>query len=100
MDADDIALPTWLERILERIRCRRPRVAVVGTGMIDLADDGRLGAVHRMPVGPRAVRWAALFSSPFFHSTVVVDRSVLDRHGLRYDTRSARARTTTCGRVC
>ena len=35
---------------------------------------------------PRAVRWAALFSSPFFHSTVVVDRAMLDRHGLRYDT--------------
>ena len=34
----------------------------------------------------RAVRWASLFSSPFFHPTVIVDRAVLDRHGLRYDT--------------
>ena len=38
------------------------------------------------PPGARAVRWAALFSSPFFHSTVAVDRSVVEQHGLRYDT--------------
>ena len=60
--------------------------AVVGTGMIDLDADGELGVVHRMPIGPRAVRWACLFSSPFFHSTVAVDRAVLERERLRYDT--------------
>jgi glycosyltransferase involved in cell wall biosynthesis len=84
MDADDVALPGWLDRILGRIRSA-PAAAVVGTGMIDLRADGTLGTVHRMPVGARAVRWAALFSSPFFHSTVVVDRGVLEHHGLRYD---------------
>ena len=85
MDADDVALPRWLERLLHRID-GAPAAAVVGTGMIDLGPDGRVGAVHRMPVGARAVRWDALFTSPFFHSTVLVDRGVLDRHGLRYDT--------------
>jgi glycosyltransferase involved in cell wall biosynthesis len=83
MDADDVALPTWLETTLARLRERRS--AVVGTAMIDLDGDGRLGRVHRMPGGARAVRWAALFSSPFFHSTVVIDRAVLDEHELRYD---------------
>jgi hypothetical protein len=37
-----------------------------------------------MPMGPRAVRWHALFSSPFFHPTVLVDRETLG--DLRYDT--------------
>jgi glycosyltransferase involved in cell wall biosynthesis len=83
MDADDIALPWWLETTLGRLRLSGS--AVMGSGMIDLGGDGRLGTVHRMPAGARAVRWAALFSSPFFHSTVVVDRAVLDEHGLRYD---------------
>jgi len=83
MDADDVALPRWLEATLGRLRTGRS--AVVGSGMIDLDRDGRLGPVHRMPGGARAVRWAALFSSPFFHSTVVLERAVLDRHGLRYD---------------
>jgi glycosyltransferase involved in cell wall biosynthesis len=31
------------------------------------------------------VRWLALFGSPFFHPTVLVDRELLDRHVLRYD---------------
>lgn len=84
MDADDVALPRWLETTLARLRSRG--CAVVGSAMIDLDGDGRLGGVHRMPEGARAVRWAALFSSPFFHSTVVLDRAVLDAHGLRYDT--------------
>ena len=38
-----------------------------------------------MPSGAVPLRWHALFSSPFFHPTVLVDREVLDRHGLRYD---------------
>ena len=84
MDADDIALPRWLETALARLRSRGS--AVVGSAMIDLDGDGRLGATHRMPDGARAVRWAALFSSPFFHSTVVLDRAVLDEHDLRYDS--------------
>ena len=39
-----------------------------------------------MPTGAGAVRWAALFSSPFFHPSVLVDRDLLERNGLRYDT--------------
>ena len=85
MDADDVALPGWLERVVGRIRSL-PSAAVVGAGTIDLHAGGALGRVHRMPVGARAIRWAALFSSPFFHPTVVVDRAVLERHELRYDT--------------
>jgi len=85
LDADDVALPRWLERVVGRIRSL-PSAAVVGAGTIDLHAHGALGTVHRMPVGARAIRWAALFSSPFFHPTVVVDRAVLERHELRYDT--------------
>jgi hypothetical protein len=85
LDADDVARPPWLERLAARM-VAAPTAAVVGTGAIDFGDDGRVGRVHRMPSGARAVRWAALFSSPFFHPTVMVDRRVLDAHGLRYDT--------------
>ena len=85
LDADDVARPPWLERLAARMGSA-PAAAVVGTGAIDFGDDGRVGRVHRMPSGARAVRWAALFSSPFFHPTVMVDRQVLDAHGLRYDT--------------
>jgi glycosyltransferase involved in cell wall biosynthesis len=32
------------------------------------------------------VRWLSLFSSPFFHPTVLVDRERLETYGLRYDS--------------
>jgi glycosyltransferase involved in cell wall biosynthesis len=84
LDADDVALPERLERQVERL-CAEPRCAVVGSAVVDLDEDGRSGATHVLPDGARRLRWHALFSSPFFHPTVVVDREVLDAHGLRYD---------------
>ena len=84
LDADDVALPRRLERQLLRIRAA-PAVAIVGSGVMELDDAGRVGAAHLMPAGPTAVRWAALFSSPFFHPSVLVDRDVLDAHSLRYE---------------
>jgi glycosyltransferase involved in cell wall biosynthesis/GT2 family glycosyltransferase len=84
MDADDIALPGWLRTVVGRFRSSPPS-AVVGSGVVDLRAERRLGTIHRMPVGARAVRWAALFSSPFFHPGVVLDRAVVEEHGLRYD---------------
>ena len=85
LDADDVAMPRRLERQLVRIRSV-PTVAVVGSAVIELDEAWRVGAVHAMPTGIAELRWASLFSSPFFHPSVLVDRDVLDRNGLRYDT--------------
>ena len=85
LDADDVALPRRLETQVGALRAR-PGVAVLGTAVMELWTSGP-GPVHLMPVGADAVRWAALFSAPFFHPTVVLDRDVLDRHALRYDAR-------------
>lgn len=80
LDADDVARPDRFERQLEAIAGK----AVVGSAIRDVDEEGRPGRVHRMPVGARAVRWHALFSSPFFHPTVLVDREALG--DLHYDT--------------
>jgi glycosyltransferase involved in cell wall biosynthesis len=85
LDADDVALAERLERQVERLRAES-RCAVVGSAIVDLDEDGRSGATHMLPAHATALRWHALFSSPFFHPTVLVDREVLDAHGLRYDT--------------
>src|SRR5438094_37840 len=61
------------------------RCGVLGTGIVELDEGGSLGATHVLPDGPTPLRWHALFSSPFFHPTVLVDRELLDAHGLRYD---------------
>lgn len=84
LDADDVAFPERLELQLARIRAE-PRVAVVGTAVLDLDEARRPGRLHHMPSGATAVRWHALFGAPFFHPTVLVDRELLEAHGLRYD---------------
>ena len=84
LDADDVALPDRLARQVERLHAR-PAAAAVGTAVIDVDARGRRGRTHVMPRGARLLRWQALFSSPFFHPTVLVDRELLDSHGLRYD---------------
>jgi glycosyltransferase involved in cell wall biosynthesis len=84
LDADDIAMPERLERQLARIAAE-PDLAVVGSAVVDLDAGGAHGRMHRLPRGGVALRWHALFSSPFFHPTVLVDRDLLERHGLRYD---------------
>jgi glycosyltransferase involved in cell wall biosynthesis len=85
LDSDDVARPQWIVSLLARMQAE-PRAAVVGSGIVELVD-GREGAAHRLPAGAVPLRWHALFSSPFFHSTVLIDKQVLDAHGLRYDTR-------------
>ena len=84
LDADDVAMPRRLQLQLARMRSA-PHIAVVGSAALELDDGGRVGQLHAMPTGAAGVRWAALFSSPFLHPTVVVERDVLDRNGLRYD---------------
>jgi glycosyltransferase involved in cell wall biosynthesis len=79
LDADDVALPNRLELQLARMS----EVAVLGSAVLDLDEAGRPGRLHRNPLGPRAVRWLSLFSSPFFHPTVLVARDALG--DLRYD---------------
>jgi len=86
MDADDIAMPRRLERQLARIRST-PVAAILGSFVCALEDGGRLGAVQTMPQTPTAVRWHLLFSSPFFHPTVLLDRETLERDGARYNPR-------------
>ena len=82
LDADDVALPQRLAQQVEAIRSTG--AAVVGSAVRDLDERDGQGRLHGMPTGARAVRWHALFSSPFFHPTVLVDRQALGE--LRYDT--------------
>ena len=87
MDADDVALPALARAARRAASRRRRRCAVVGTGMIDLDGDGRLG--HGAPhARRRRARCAGRRSSPRRSSTrpSLLDRAVLERHGLRYDT--------------
>ena len=69
----------------ERQVARIQNLAVLGTAVLDLHEGARLGTLHRNPLGPRGVQWLSLFSSPFFHPTVLINREALEANGLRYD---------------
>jgi GT2 family glycosyltransferase len=84
LDADDVALPRRFERQLGRIR-GTTGLGIVGSGIVEIDAGGSPGRVHLMPVDDVDVRWHLLFSSPFFHPSVVLDRGLLERAGLRYD---------------
>jgi glycosyltransferase involved in cell wall biosynthesis/GT2 family glycosyltransferase len=83
LDADDVAMPRRLERQLARIQ-RTPGTVMLGTSVCAL-ENGSPGTVHAMPATPVAVSWHLLFSSPFFHPTVLLECEALERGGLRYD---------------
>ena len=91
LDADDVAMPaTGSQRQLARALGSEGRGSRLG------GDGARRQRARRRAAHDagwrRCVRWAALFSSPFLHPTVLVERDVLDRHGLRYDERVRRER--------
>lgn len=85
LDADDVAMPRRLERQLALMRSR-PTLGVLGSAVLELDARGRVGRSHVMPREPVEARWVSLFSSPFYHPTVLVDRELLERHALRFDT--------------
>src|SRR5437764_514290 len=82
LDSDDVAMPNRFERQLERLRAE-PGIVIVGSAVLDLDEEGRPERLHRMPTGANAVRWQSLFTSPFFHPTVLFERERLGE--LRYD---------------
>jgi glycosyltransferase involved in cell wall biosynthesis len=84
LDADDVALPARLDRQLGHIR-NRAEPAIVGSAVLDLDVEGKPGTLHRNPSRTVGIRWRALFGSPFFHPTVLVDRERVDRRTFRYD---------------
>jgi glycosyltransferase involved in cell wall biosynthesis len=86
LDADDVALPSRLQRQLAAIGSN-PALGLVGSAVLELDERDRVGRPHVMPTGAHAVRWHAHFGSPFLHPTVVFDRELLERHELRYDER-------------
>ena len=84
MDADDVAFPDWLERSVHVLETTR-ELGIVGSGVLDVDRDGRALDMHLHDPGRAATGWRALFSSPFFHDTVVLRRDFLEAHGFRYD---------------
>lgn len=81
MHADDISAPERLARQVAYLE-RHPRVGIVGTWAVVF---GGSSSVWRFPTLPEAVGCANVFNCCLIHPTVMLRRSWLDIHGLRYD---------------
>jgi glycosyltransferase involved in cell wall biosynthesis len=91
MDADDIALPDRLEKQLAAF-AGQPALALLG-GQVHHFGGGSgplLGRFAPRAVTRRGIAWQALFSSPFFHSTVMFTRHAFEAAG-GYDERMQRS---------
>ncbi len=83
-DADDIMYPNRLAVQVQAMH-HHPTWAVCGSDFRLIDAEGRPGVVGRFPYNDTAIRWQALFYSPFPHPGVMLRREVIERHGLRYD---------------
>lgn len=79
MDGDDIALPERLERQVAYLDAH-PEVGVLGTQAHLLGID----KVTTKPLVHEEIRVWQLFHCTFVHPTVMLRRSVIENHGIRY----------------
>ena len=90
MDADDICEPDRLRRQVEFLDAN-PRVGILGSSRRLIDENGKSIAIATAAQTDRAIRWKCLLGNPFGHPTIMLRRSVLDDHELRYDESYRRA---------
>jgi hypothetical protein len=76
MDADDVSLPERLEKELAFLEAN-PKVAVVGSWVRRIDEQGTPGAVQTFPCEPALVAWSMLFFNSIAHPTALFRREAL-----------------------
>jgi len=83
MDADDIAMPTRLEKQLEFLT-QHEEVDILGTGIIEMTQAGENKGIAVLPEEHREII-NRIFKKPLlFHPTIMLRREVYEQHGM-YD---------------
>ena len=80
MDADDISLPTRLERQFRYLE-GHPEIGVLGTWIQDVDNDRRPIIEWPVPADPVVVRWFLFFGNCIAHPSVMMRRDLLERLG-------------------
>ena len=84
-DADDLSLPDRLAEQMAFLQ-RNPDVGLLGTAAWVMDEQGvREENPRRQPVTDAEIRWQLLLQNPFFHTSVLVRRALLEAHP--YDER-------------
>ena len=87
LDADDLCDSRRLEK-QRAFLAAHPDVALLGSSAWRMNDAGRVTGANDLPVSHEAIRWAAVWDSPFLHPAVIFRRSVVRDLG-GYDERYA-----------
>jgi glycosyltransferase involved in cell wall biosynthesis len=80
MDADDISLPTRLERQVAFLQAN-PAVGVVGSAIQFVDDRGARGRIKSYPIGGGLAAWSMLFFNSLVHPSVMLRRAALEAAG-------------------
>ena len=80
LDADDVALPTRLERQRDFLQAH-PEVGLLGTAARVVDESDRDVGITRPPEDDRAIRRALIRRNPFVHSSVMLRRAVVSSVG-------------------
>jgi len=84
-DADDVSLPTRLERQVVFLE-QNPRVVLLSSNCGWLENDRPVpGRQSDRPMTDAAIRWVMLLGNAFSHSALTMRRETLVEHDLRFD---------------
>ena len=85
LDADDLFIKNKLELQMKHLE-KHPDIGILGGGCLLIDDIGqRLGKMNA-PQEDLKIRWVALLSNPFLHSTILVNHAVLKESGFQYES--------------
>ncbi len=85
MDADDLCRPDRLARQVEFLESH-PQAGIVGSSRQLIDEQGHAVGIAHAAQSDLAIRWKCLLGNPFAHPAVMLRKSVVDRHGLRYES--------------
>ena len=80
LDADDVAAPPRLARLVEALDSD-PALGLVGSDVIFIDEAGMVIGRDLLPRTDLEIRWTILFHNPFYHSAVAFRRSLFEAAG-------------------
>lgn len=84
MDADDVSLPTRLQRQLNFLKHNPDHIAV-GSNTILIDSEDRITGRSQLPKFDHQLRWYCLLLNPIAHPTVMLRANMLKVNNLRYE---------------